>query len=201
MERVRRIVRRLAGPDSWIYSTAAAVLSGTAAAWREGPRRASQLRRLSRAGAGPPEPLQFRNLAHPIFARPGTPDIATVVNNIVREEYGRYRPAREPLAMIDAGGYIGDSSAYFLSRYPGLRVATLEPDRDNFELAERNLAPYGERARLLNAALFSAPGFVRIEGSHDGAFVSASGTEVQAMSVPEVMTRMSAAGIGTGGAR
>ena len=44
--------------------------------------------------------------------------------------------------------------------------------------------------RLLGAALFSAPGFVRIEGSHDGAFVSGSGLQVRAMSAPEVMNRM-----------
>jgi FkbM family methyltransferase len=112
-----------------------------------------------------------------------------VISNIVREEYGQLNAAA-PKTMIDAGAYIGDTSAYFLSRYPELAVVALEPDAANYSLAQRNLCPYGPRARLLNVALASADGHAPMSGAYDGAHLSDNGNVVKAMTIPAVMELM-----------
>ena len=67
--------------------------------------------------------------------------MTTIVNNIVREEYGKFAPPSAPLRMIDAGAYIGDSSAYFASKYPDLKIVALEPHPANYAMAKRNSSP------------------------------------------------------------
>jgi FkbM family methyltransferase len=113
-----------------------------------------------------------------------------VINNIVREEYGQFPLKEQSPSMIDAGAYIGDTSAYFLSKYPDLEVVALEPDGDNHEMAQKNLAAYGSRVLLGNKALSSSPGTLLISGTHDGAFISSTGKAVEATTVPDLMTLM-----------
>jgi FkbM family methyltransferase len=150
----------------------------------------NHLHRLATASPGGCEQLVFKNLAHPILLRGGTPDVATAINNFIREEYGQFLLEPPPETMIDAGAYIGDTSAYFLTKYPHLRLVALEPDRDNHEIAERNLAAYDDRSRLLNQALGSQGGTVRMSGSHHGAFVSEAGYEVSSTTVPTILDLM-----------
>ncbi len=190
MEVLRRAIRDRLSYDSAIYATLSSVWNFAAIVRSEGFASARKLSQLSSAQPGPPLAMRFRNLLHPISLRPGTPDIATAINNFVREEYGHIAPARPPLRMIDAGGYIGDTSAYFLSKYPDLSIVAVEPDPDNIKMARENLAPYGSRVRLLNQALASKPGVVHISGAHDGAMLSQSGASVDATTVPELLDLM-----------
>ena len=180
----------MVGYDSTLYRAASKLYNYAVIALVEGPGMAQALTKLAQAEHGPAKLLRFRNLDHPIHVRPGTPDIATVVNNIVRKEYGAFAPATNPAFMIDAGAYIGDSSAYFASKYQTLKIVALEPDASNYTMARRNLAAYGERIVLLNKALGSAPGTVKISGAHDGAALGQTGTAVEATTVPEIMRFM-----------
>jgi FkbM family methyltransferase len=159
-----------------------------AIASREGVLAAWRLNAMTKSPPGEIAELRFSNLRHPIFARVGTPDIATIVNTIVREEYGAFEPESPPTFMIDAGAYIGDSSAYFASKFQRLSIVALEPHPDNLALARRNLAPYGERVTLLNQALAATSRPVRIAGEHDGAAISAQGMAVEATTAPMIMT-------------
>jgi len=59
--------------------------------------------------------------------------------------------------VIDCGANVGYSAVYFLNRYPDCRVIAVEPDRGNYQLLCRNLAPYGERARAVQAGVWSRP--------------------------------------------
>jgi len=190
MELLRRIARSILGYDSVLYRAASATYNVAEIARREGPQMARALNRLARADTCPPEPLKLRNLRHPILVRPGTPDIATVINNIVREEYGQFQSKQQPHNMIDAGAYIGDTSAYFLSKYPALKIVALEPDVENEKIARKNLAPYEGRVHLLNKALSSSPGIVRIAGAFDGVLISNSGRVVESTTVIGVMALM-----------
>jgi predicted O-methyltransferase YrrM len=89
-----------------------------------------------------------------IFIRPGTPDVSTIINNVIREEYGHFSYAGDPQWMVDAGAYIGDTAAYFLSRFPRFRVIALEPNPPAFAMASQNLKPYGERVILMKKGLW-----------------------------------------------
>ena len=196
MEPLRRAVRQVVGYDSTLYRAASQAYNWAAIAAAEGPVMAQTLTRLARPHQldATPERLAFRNMQHPITVRPGTPDIATVLNTIVRQEYGRFTPRIPPTRMLDCGAYIGDSSAYFLSKYPGLTSVALEPDARNFAMAQTNLAPYGDRARLLNKAVASKAGTVQMAGDHDGAAVSAvaipGARTVEATTVPDLLAHL-----------
>ena len=62
--------------------------------------------------------------------------------------------------IIDCGAYVGYASAYFLSRFPNSHVVAIEPDPENFSVLSNNLAPYKNRVKLLQAAVWSHPAFL-----------------------------------------
>lgn len=124
----------------------------------------SEFQRLRRARTcGEAEELTIRapGLLHPLAVRPGTSDALVFENNIVRRSYscvGR----RSPRFIIDAGANVGYASAYFLSVFPEARVVALEPEPANAATARRNLAPYGDRVTLLEAALWPCSTWLRL---------------------------------------
>ncbi len=192
LEYVRRSVRRAFAYDSTVYRLVSQTYTLSAVARSEGFVAAVRIRRLERSKSNKETCLQLKRLSHPIYIREGTPDIPTVINTVIREEYGQRWNGVRPLRMIDAGAYIGDTSAYFLSRFPGITVVALEPNGSNFALAEKNLAPYGNRVKLYNMALDGAPGLVHMSGEHLGAAIasSASGQDtgaIEATSIPKVL--------------
>jgi FkbM family methyltransferase len=94
--------------------------------------------------------------------------------------------------IIDCGANVGYSSAYFLTRFPTSFVIAVEPDIDNFDLLRTNLAPYGDRCRLVNSAVWSKPtGLVFVESTLKGAECSrrvreARGDEKPAMIATDI---------------
>jgi FkbM family methyltransferase len=86
--------------------------------------------------------------------------------------------------MIDAGAFIGDTAAYFLSRFPRLNVVALEPNLENFSLASKNLAPYGSRVTLLQSALGARAGSVHFAGQSTAGSVQESGIRVSMTTMP-----------------
>lgn len=67
-----------------------------------------------------------------------------------------------PRRILDLGGNIGLSAAYFLARFPDVEVFPVEPDAGNFDLLQKNTAQFGNRARALRAAVSPRPGSGRI---------------------------------------
>jgi len=177
------------GSQSRLYRAGSAVIDFVSVARKEGLETSMTLRRLQ-ASTAPPlpaVPVTFRGMRHPLLVRPGTEDAGMVTSTIVREEYGQFEPAVDPEWMIDAGTYIGDTSAYFLSRFPRLKVIALEPNPPAFEMARQNLAPYGGRATLLPKALWTGDQRLRFGGDFGGASIQATGCEVEATSIPSLL--------------
>ena len=177
----RRRVRDVLGYDNWLYRIAARTLDFSALILSEGLRTAIQLERLRvrRRNVGAPISVKFRRLAHPISLRPGSRDIDTLVSNAVRLEYGQLTlPPDAPRFIVDGGAYIGDTSCFFLSRYPKATVVALEPNPESLAIASRNLAPYGDRAVLLNKALADRHGTLFLSGVETGARVGEAGSIV-----------------------
>jgi FkbM family methyltransferase len=89
--------------------------------------------------------------------------------------------------IVDAGAYIGDSAALFLSRYPQAQCLVLEPGQAH-AWAERNLAPYGQRAILRKAALMGAAGSFRMLEADTGTqVIPASVGSVEVMTIPDML--------------
>lgn len=146
------MARKVFSSSSRPYSLASSVLNSAEIIRKEGVGMARTLHRLQFASPSEPVALRFSRLNHPFFVRPGTDDIITVISNVIREEYGHFQ-MNEPRWLIDGGAYIGDSSAYFLSRFPTLKAVSLEPDPKSYEQALLNLKPYGTRATVLHNGL------------------------------------------------
>lgn len=48
----------------------------------------------------------------------------------------------KPKTILDLGGNIGLASVYFANQYPDAQIYTVEPDRENFELLQKNVSIY-----------------------------------------------------------
>lgn len=189
MEQLRRIVRGAIGYENSVYRAAAVGLNTAEIVRKEGLDMLSNIRRIESAAVGGAcEQVKFRNLLRPIDVRPGTKDLVTVVDTVVREEYGKWPPRNDIGVLVDAGAFIGDTSAWYLSRFPQLRTWALEPMPDNFELARRNLGRYGDRATVLPLALAGSEGTVRFEGGGTGGSIGGdNGIEVKTTCMPALL--------------
>ena len=91
----------------------------------------------------------------PLFFRANTSDLSVFHQIFVNREYRCLDECDGVDLIIDCGANVGFSSAYLLTRFPDSSVLALEPDPQNYALLCRNLAPYGDRARVLNVAVWS----------------------------------------------
>jgi FkbM family methyltransferase len=67
--------------------------------------------------------------------------------------------------IVDAGANIGDTTSWYLSRFPDARLFALEPDSANYEMLVRNCRAYGSRAELMQCGLWSRSAHLKISGS------------------------------------
>jgi FkbM family methyltransferase len=74
------------------------------------------------------------------------------INGDLANLIGRVREAR---TIVDLGANVGYASIVFLNAFPDAHLLAVEPDSKNAALCARNLAPYGNRARLVEAAVWS----------------------------------------------
>jgi FkbM family methyltransferase len=133
--------------------------------------------------------VHLTGYSHPIYFRPGTNDVGTIVQNLIREEYGKIPKQIDPEFIIDAGSYIGDTSVFFANRYKDCVILALEPNPGNFSLAELNLKGYSDRVSLMRSGLWSNVGTLSLAGSYTGArIVDALGDdEVDCVDVPTLI--------------
>jgi FkbM family methyltransferase len=176
---MKRFVRTLM--PIWLYRRLAR-LYAYLLAWREGPRFLWAMA----FGVGE-HTHRFRALRQPFTFRLTSEDKNVVFGNIIKGEVLMGPLPSEARFIVDAGGYIGDSAALFLSRYPNARCVALEPGMAH-ALAAINLERYGERAVLHQAALMSSPGFCRVQEADTGseAHVDINGT-IKAITVTEIL--------------
>jgi FkbM family methyltransferase len=191
IELVRRSVRRALGAHSNVYRCGAKTFEFFAVVWKEGVLTWLQLKKLGSSARVEPngavEPIKLKSLQFPIFVRPRAEDVLTITDNVVRAEYGNFSPASEPKWMLDAGAFIGDTAAYFLSRFPGLRVIALEPDPANFAVAQINLRPYGERVFLINQGLFGIEESFSLRGSGTGGALDMIGGPIKCTTIRKIL--------------
>ncbi|HEY8659590.1 MAG TPA: FkbM family methyltransferase [Hanamia sp.] len=193
MEIIRRTVRSIIKSDTRFYNAVANFLNFLFTTSEEGIGCWRKLKALGEGKRqnGPPQPITLRKLNYPIWIRPGTQDAGTLINNVIREEYGHFMPSTDPEWMIDAGAYIGDTSAYFLSRFPLLKVIALEPNPLSYELANVNLIPYGERVILLQKGLYSNEQELCFSGEETGASIAEIGIKISCTTILSLLKQYS----------
>src|SRR6478752_5841128 len=112
---------------------------------------------LDRFSNGSREPVRMRSryAAHPVGGRVHTSDGKVFYQVFARLEYACVDQIKDVKLIIDCGANVGYSSAYFLSRFPDAKLIAVEPDSGNFQMLQRNLAPYGDRVRLVKSGVWS----------------------------------------------
>ena len=86
-----------------------------------------------------------------MWTRDGTSDLSVVHATFGTDEYHLARRALRGWA-IDLGGHVGTIAAALLTDYPDLRVIVVEPLPDNLDMIRQNLAPFGDRAVIVEGA-------------------------------------------------
>ena len=92
-----------------------------------------------------------RNSAHAVLMRTCTSDREVLAQIFIQREYEPLELS-QPKTILDLGANVGYSSAYFLSKYPTANVLAVEPDPGNYAICCRNLAPFGQRAKVIHGA-------------------------------------------------
>jgi FkbM family methyltransferase len=188
---LRTILRRLASKR--IYKLGAHFLNAARVIQKEG---LSTYRSLHRAPAKGEQwrSVQLRGYEHPIFFRPATPDVSALIQNLIREEYGRLPPGLAPQYIVDGGAYIGDVSIYFLNRFPKAQVVSLEPNPVSHAIAQKNLERYRDRVDLVNEGRWSSSSLLGVAGNFTGAKLQqpvGDGPRISCIDVGSLMARFS----------
>lgn len=187
---VRRLIRRCVPKP--LYAFAAECANAIYGGHRVGIVAYWRLRSLLGA-KGVSTPIVLPTLQHPLYVRPGTTDASEVIQNCIREAYGVLVPAEPVRLIVDAGASIGDTTAWFLSKFPTVTVIALEPAQENYELLLKNCGPYGSRALPLNAALWPRPAKLAFCRSNSADAHSVRDATIQrdelckGISIPEVL--------------
>lgn len=94
--------------------------------------------------------------------------VAALYDDVFRERsYEAMTPLPARPRIVDAGGHLGLASLFFVNRYPGARLTTIEPNPHLAPLLRMNLAPWAPRATVLEAALTVEPGTTRFHITRD----------------------------------
>lgn len=112
--------------------------------------------------------LRLKGYSHPLYFRHGSSDLSVIRQVFCHQEYACVVDEPPPRFVVDAGANIGCTSFYLLHRFPDTVVTAIEPDRGNFDLCARNLAPFGDRVRLLKKGLWSEAAGLRVVAGTNG---------------------------------
>jgi len=134
--------------------------------------------------------LRSKRAAHPLRCR-GFADLAAFDRVFVQRRYACVDEARDVRRIVDCGAHAGYASAYFLSRFPNASLLAVEPDPDHFAVLQANLAPFGDRAQAMRAAIWSHAGELVLTepGSSEGQPVKARVRPPLAGETPSVPAR------------
>jgi FkbM family methyltransferase len=139
--------------------------------------------------------LISKNAQFPLICRRNTSDKDVFTQIFIEREYSCLDELSDVNLVIDCGANVGYSSAYFLTRFPTCKVICVEPDPSNFNLLEKNLAPYKERVKLICSGIWSHTADLKIseEPYRDGREWAVQVRECRSGEIPE----MQAVDVGT----
>jgi FkbM family methyltransferase len=162
-------------------------------------QRALELPAIARVAADPKSAAELRN---PTFGhvrvrqlggealtiRPGTSDATVVRTTFTGKQH--LPPVTHPALILDLGANIGSTMAHMAHMFPDAIIAGVELDPDNFALCEKNVAPWADRVRLIEAAVWVTDGsvhFQRDSGRENGSHIADQGPAVRSVSMSSLV--------------
>ncbi|MGH1493706.1 MAG: FkbM family methyltransferase [Acidimicrobiales bacterium] len=111
----------------------------------------------SRRSFGRPQTVRLRPIGNEAVAlRPQTSDGRVVLDVFVGLFHLPPSSLRNPKVIWDLGSNIGLTVAHYASLFPSAKVTGLEPDAEMAEIARTNLAPWGDRCKMITGAAWSS---------------------------------------------
>jgi FkbM family methyltransferase len=111
---------------------------------------------------GKPRPVHPRSRGGlEVFVRPGTSDAEVFVAAFIGQ-FHRPPPTLVPRLIWDLGANVGLTMADLADAFPDAEIVGVEPYGPNSLLAERNVAPWRDRCRIVNAAVWPEDGTVAL---------------------------------------
>lgn len=139
------------------------------------------------AEPAPAVPVRLRALdGRPLFIRPGSDDPWVLREVFTYRDVLPPDEIRWPRLIFDLGANIGASMALLAETFPEARIVGVEPDPGNVALCRRNVEPWSDRCRVVEAAVWPDDGRVGLRGeSHSALAVDprAKRTTVRAASL------------------
>ncbi|MCF6289559.1 MAG: FkbM family methyltransferase [Desulfobacterales bacterium] len=77
----------------------------------------------------------------PFYIRMLASDVSVYDQIFILREYD-FETRKEPAVIIDAGANSGLTSIWFANRFPDSRIIAIEPEKNNFAILKKNIAPY-----------------------------------------------------------
>jgi FkbM family methyltransferase len=104
----------------------------------------------------------------PLTLRLGTSDISVFKEIFIDLEYG-WVFNKSPSVIVDVGGYIGLSAAFFAHTYPEAMIIAIEPDAQNYELLRLNTTRF-PNVHAVRAAVWKESGTISLTDPGFGAW-------------------------------
>ena len=129
----------------------------------------------------------------PLTLRLGTSDISVFKEIFIDLEYG-WVFNTPPSVIVDVGGNIGLSAAFFARTYPEATIITIEPDAQNYELLLLNTTRF-PNVHAVRAAVWKESGNIALTDPGSGAWglqvsksctPTAGGDLVRAVTIDEI---------------
>jgi FkbM family methyltransferase len=111
-----------------------------------------------------------KGLEHLVLIRAIRADMQSFVNTFIDPYLELKTYMTNVKYIIDAGANIGCTAALFANWWKGCKIISIEPDKENYELAVQNLAPY-ENVTVLHGALWNKESDLMIEAGQEDGFV------------------------------
>jgi hypothetical protein len=80
--------------------------------------------------------VRTKDAQYPLYSRHSTSDLDVFEQVFAKKQYSPLDDIKSPKVIVDCGAYVGYSTAYFLNRFPRVRVVAAEPDREIFLLTK-----------------------------------------------------------------
>ncbi len=151
---------------------------------RDGLKLFSQMKFKGRS------PVKFSFLKYAVYFRNIKSDAIIFEQIFVNKEYDIEVPF-EPKVIIDLGANVGYASVLFANRYPDAKIIALEPEDNNFAIAQKNIQPYNN-ITLIKGAVWNKPEQINVVDKKHGeaAYMIEPGEgehAVRAYTIPEIM--------------
>jgi FkbM family methyltransferase len=112
--------------------------------------------------------VHLKGYEHPIWLRYKSSDQWAIRKIFIEDEYAPLDDIVSPKLIVDCGANAGYAAIYFLNKYPQAHLIAIEPDSDNVEMCRINLAPFGDRATVIQAGVWSHSTPLKITGKQFG---------------------------------